>query len=188
MNHPKKLEEIDLSLPLEGREGLDGNYLTRTRSQYLYAQHQALLTQTQFADAKAAVLITLVGLLAFRGPVQPNGVGLTVFSAIYLGVMALCVICAFIAVFPRYPGKSVRQKLSDTDRWSWPALSGDGISAEEFARFMHTSEASQLVHSVSLSNAAISRILLAKFRMLRIAFLLAIVILLMTGIKISGVI
>lgn len=188
MHKSRTIEEVDLSLPLGGTEGLDPNYVTRARTQYLFAQHQALVTQTQFADAKAAVLITLVGLLAFRGPVQLNGETPNAFLTVYLSAMALCVLCAFIAVFPRYPGRQIRNQMAHGDRWSWPALASDNLSADAFSRFMQTSEASQLVHSVALSNSAVSRILLAKFRMLRIAFVLGIIVLALTGLKLGNLV
>ena len=53
---------------------------------------------------------------------------------------------------------------------------------------MQTSEVSQLVHSVSLSNSYVSRILLRKFLMLRIAFLFAFAVLLMTGLRLAAII
>ena len=64
MKIPRKISEVDLTLPLAGTEGFDINYIGRIRTQYLFAQHQALVAQTQFADAKAAALMTLVGLIA----------------------------------------------------------------------------------------------------------------------------
>jgi len=186
MKKPRKLADIDLTLPLEGTEGLDANYVTRTRTQYLYAQHQALVTQTQFADAKAAVLITLVGLVAFRGPVAIGNGQLDMFTIIYLVTIALSVLFAFIAVFPRYPSSTARRAMAEQDRWSWPALAAETLSPDEFSHFMQTSEASQLVHSVSLSNSAVSAILLAKFRMLRIAFILGLIVLALAGVRLSG--
>ena len=182
----RKLEEVDLSLDLKGSEGHDVNYVSRVRTQYLYAQHAALIAQNQFADAKAAALMTLVGLVALRGPLAISETPVDLFSAAYLVCVAGSILCAFLAVFPRYPARALRDRLWESDRWSWPALSAGKADPDEFARFMQTSEVSQLVHSVSLSNAAVSRILLAKFRMLRLAFMFAIVILLMTGARLAG--
>lgn len=182
----RKLEEIDLGLDLAGSEGHDVNYVSRVRTQFLYAQHAALVAQTQFADAKAAALMTLVGLVALRGPLAISGSAADWFSRTYLACVAASILCAFLAVFPRYPGRGLRDRLWNSDRWSWPALAASKADPDAFSSFMQTSEVSQLVHSVSLSNAAVSRILLAKFRMLRLAFIFAIAILAMTGAHLAG--
>jgi len=185
-NALRKLNEIDLDLDLAGTEGLDANYISRARTQYLYAQHQAMVTQTQFADAKGAALLTLIGLIAFRGPQFEMGAHATPLVAIYYIAIALSILFAFAAVFPRYPGKSVRSAMAQCDRWSWPALSDDSLSPDEFSRFMQTSEVSQLVHSVSLSNSHIASILFKKFRMLRMAFFFALIVLALLGVQLAG--
>ena len=63
----RKLDDLELNIALEGCEGLDVNYVSRIRAQYLFIQHQTMITQMQFADAKAAALIALVGVAAVRG-------------------------------------------------------------------------------------------------------------------------
>lgn len=188
MKTPRKISEVDLNLPLAGTEGLDINYIGRIRTQYLFAQHQALVTQTQFADAKAAALMTLVGLIALRGPFAVGEPPVGLFVGLYLALVALCILFSFLAVFPRYPAAKLRDGMSESDRWSWPALATDGFEPDDFSRFMQTSEVSQLVHSVSLSNSYVSRILLRKFFMLRIAFLFAFAVLIMTGLRLAAII
>ena len=187
MKIPRKISEVDLTLPLAGTEGLDINYIGRIRTQYLFAQHQALVTQTQFADAKAAALMTLVGLIALRGPFAIGQPPVGLFTGLYLALVAACILFSFLAVFPRYPAAKLRAVMSENDRWSWPALASDAVDPDEFSRFMQTSEVSQLVHSVSLSNSYISRILLRKFLMLRIAFLFAFAVLIMTGLRLAAI-
>lgn len=165
------LEEIDLTKPLAGSEGHDINYVSRIRSQYLMAQHQALLTQVQFADAKAIALLTVIGFVVFRGPVPLAGAadGDILLACFFLSGFASLALC-LMTVVPRFPPARIRSVMVRRDRWSWPALASDDLSPADFASFMQTAEISQLVQSVSLSNAAVSRILLAKYTMLRLAF------------------
>lgn len=169
------IEEVDLSKPLEGREGLSVNYISRIRTQYLFAQHQALLTQVQFADAKAIALVTLMGFMLFRGPIPIEAFNIAdPLHLVFFGLGFLALLFCLLTVVPRYPPKAARQDMARRDRWSWPSIAADQASGAEFARFMQTAEVSQLVQSVSLSNAAVSRILISKYSMLRAAFLLSI--------------
>ena len=57
MSRLDNVKHIDLNLPLQGSEGLDSNYASRIRSQYLFAQNQAMVAQSQFADAKAGAIL-----------------------------------------------------------------------------------------------------------------------------------
>ena len=180
-------DRIDLTLPLEGTEGLDVNYISRVRTQYLYAQHQALITQTQFADAKAAALLALVGILSLRGPIPVEEmVTRTWLDLAYLIANALTILFCFMAVFPRYPPQAVREQMAKMDRWSWPALASNALNDADFARFMQTSEVSELVHSVARSNSRVSTILLKKFRMLRMAFFAGASIVALAGVRLAG--
>jgi hypothetical protein len=170
---PKKLSEVDLTLDLGGSENHNINYVSRIRTQYLFSQAQSLVAQSQFADAKAASVIGLMGLIALRGPITPFDETLTYYSVVYLTCAACSVLFAMMAIFPRYPGRKLRDQMEEYDRWSWPALASPSLSPAEYSAFMQTSEVSQLVHSVALSNAFVSRILLSKFKMLRFAFIFA---------------
>lgn len=173
---PALIDDIDLSLSLAGMEGLDVNYVSRIRSQYLFAQHQSLLTQTQFADAKAIALLTLIGLALFRGPVPiADFHQILALHLLYLTSGVTCVLTGLLAVLPRYPTRKVRKQLVGRDKWSWPALAAQGDIASQFGQFMQTAEVSQLIHSVSASNAMLSKLLLRKFRMLRTSFFAAMV-------------
>ncbi|WP_306120006.1 MULTISPECIES: hypothetical protein [unclassified Roseitalea] len=167
-----EIEHVDLDRPLAGNEGLNVNYISRIRTQYLFAQHQALLTQVQFADAKAIALVTLIGVMLFRGPIAPGS--FDVANWLHVGFFVLGFAGLFfclLAVIPRYPARDQRADMARRDRWSWPALASSPAMNAEFIRFMQTAEVSQLVQSVSLSNSAVSRILLSKYAMLRTAFL-----------------
>ena len=185
----KNISELDLSADLNGHEGLDANYVSRIRTQYLVTQHQTMITQMQFADAKAAALIALVGFIALRGPVKIDQLtSLGLFGYMFLTFAGLAVVFTLLSVFPRYPSKSKRENLIHSDRWSWPALASGALKAEEFADYMRTAEVSQLLHSLSISNYMVANILLSKYRMLRIGFICGLVTVLLVGIKTTGLV
>lgn len=171
----KSIDTVELAASLAGKEGVDANHTSRIRVQALLDQNQALGQQAQFADAKAAGLVTVVGILALNGPFAQNRADasdpLTLVTA---GLAALCILFCMLSVFPRYPSRATRQTLSDIDRFSWPSLTAPGFDADAYARYMQTAEVSQIVYSIARSNSSISQILLRKFLMLRIAFSLAI--------------
>jgi hypothetical protein len=183
----QNIEDIDLTLPLAGTEGHDVNHVSRVRTQYLFAQHNALLTQIQFADAKAGALMTVMGLIVLRGPIAWNSDNVPpLLHHSFLFLSAVAVIFCFWTVFPRYPGKAARRKLAEDERWSWLALSAETMSPAEYGAFMQTSEVSQLVHSVARSNAAVAAILLRKYTALRIGFVAAFGVLLLLGVHVYG--
>jgi len=183
----KKLNELDLSLDLRGCEGLDINYVSRIRSQYLFTQHQTMITQMQFADAKAAALIALIGFITLRGPIKLDEIAnLGVFGYIFIVCAGAAVLFTLLSVFPRYPSKAKRDSLILSDRWSWPALSSDKFMPEEFSDYIRTAEVSQLLHSLSISNSHVADILLSKYRMLRIGFVFGLATMLLVGLKIIG--
>ena len=184
----RKLDDLELNIALEGCEGLDVNYVSRIRAQYLFIQHQTMITQMQFADAKAAALIALVGVAAVRGPIpigQPEAYGTIGYA--FLMCAGFSIMFAILSVFPRYPSKRRRESLSDSDRWSWPALTSSQLNAEAFADYIRTAEVSQLVHSIAISNSFIAKILLSKYRMLRLGFFFGLATLVILGFRVVGV-
>ncbi|MEO1472218.1 MAG: Pycsar system effector family protein, partial [Pseudomonadota bacterium] len=94
-----------------------------------------------------------------------------VATILSLAVLVVCI----AAIVPRFPAAGLRRALWREDRFSWPALAGGDYGPGEFARFMRTAEASQMVCSLARSNAACATILLGKYRLLRLAFALALV-------------
>jgi len=169
----KKIDEVALNHDLAGSEGLDANNISRVRIHYLVAQHQASIQQVQFADAKAAAVMTLIGLLALRGPIDLESPQNGLLSLVFGIMCAISVFCSIISIFPRYPSLKVSRKLSDFENWSWPSLSGISGDPEGYAEYMQTSEVSQLVHSISYSNVIVARVLRRKFLFLRLAFVFA---------------
>ncbi len=166
-----KIDSVDLTKDLAGCEGLDPNYVTRVRAQFLFVQNSALIQQIQFADAKAAALMTLIGLLALRGPIELGNEPLSVLSMVFGACSGLTVLLCMTAVFPRYPALAKRRNLAQVERWSWLGLSSGELSHDAYSNFMQTSEVSQLIHSVAMSNISVARVLQRKFQFLRLAFI-----------------
>ena len=182
------LERLPLDARIEGTEGMDVNHSSRMRMQFLVGQHASLVTQTQFADAKAAALMTLLGLVALNGPVQIRALEPHQFDA--LGIFILMIVAigfAMWAIIPRFPDAELCKLIKRRDRYSWPALVSQDYDPMDHAIFMRTAEASQLIMSVAQSNGAIARVLHRKFRYLRIAFMVAAVDLLLIVLFVIGV-
>jgi hypothetical protein len=182
------IEQIDLSKSLAGSEGVDNNHASRIRIQALLDQHATLVTQTQFADTKSAGLVTLIGLLALKGPApmdaMHHGDPVILLAA---ALSALCILFCVAAVFPRYPSAAQRAKLSETDRFSWPSLADSRFGAEAYSQYMQTAEVSQIVHSIARSNASIAAILLRKYVLLRVAFVFGAANLVVSFIRLAGI-
>lgn len=141
----------------------------RARMQFLVAQHQALIGQTQFADAKAAALMTLIGIIALRGPFpgekmlsHPAGVALALLSAI-------AIVACLWAIIPRYPKKQLAAAAKDGDAFSWTALASNGWTPTQYADFARDGDFASLIAALAASNVGASRVLAKKFQAMRIA-------------------
>lgn len=168
------IEALDAEIGLPGTEGLDVSQLGRIRMQFLSTQHASLVSQTQFADAKAAALMTVMGLVALNGPVRISTVASATIDAvaIFILIMATIGIAAW-AIIPRYPDKSLNKLIHRRDRFSWPALVAAGYEPLDHASFARTADASQLIMSIAQTNSAMAMVLRRKFVVLRAAFLMA---------------
>ena len=182
-----KLSDVDLNTPLGGSQGLSVNDISRIRVHYLLSQHTAIVQQIQFADAKAAALVTLIGLIALRGPIDMPGPAMNPISIVFSILCAVCIILCMLTVFPRYPGKSGSSELAEMENWSWPSHSSGKSGAKDYSLFMQTSEVSQLVHSLSVSNLSVARVLRKKFRFLRMGFAIAALALIVLGLRLATV-
>ena len=130
-----------------------------------------MVAQSQFADAKAAAILALLGLLALRGPIDiTTGAGTLMWIWLgYLGLTLLSVAFCLLAIIPRYPNKKARNQAAEVDLWSWPSLASDRLDEIDYGLYMQTSEVSHLIYSVAHANQSIAKILLVKFKLLRIA-------------------
>lgn len=143
-----------------------------------------MVAQSQFADAKAAAILALLGLLALRGPIDvTTGVGVYKWVWLsYLGLTVLSVAFCLLAIIPRYPNKKARNRAAEVDLWSWPSLASDRLDKMDYGLYMQTSEVSHLVYSIAQANRTIAKILLVKFKMLRVALSLLLAIAAIAGV------
>ena len=168
------IETLDAEIGIAGTEGLDPSHLARIRMQFLATQHASLVSQTQFADAKAAALMTVMGLIALTGPVRISTVGAATLDAIAVFILIVATIgVAAWSIIPRYPDKSLNKLIQKRDRFSWPALVASGYDPLDHAEFSRTADASQLIMSLAQTNSAMAKVLRRKFVVLRTAFLMA---------------
>ena len=129
-------------------------------------------------------MITIVGVTAFRGPVQLQTIqagdwlGYT-----FLGFLTVTAILCFMAILPRYPSAERRNAMCERDRWSWPSLTSTKLSPDEYSEYIQTSEVSQLLHSVAITNSFSAEFILKKFRFLKFAFVSAILALVMLVVR-----
>lgn len=145
----------------------------RARVHFLVAQNNALIVQTQFADAKAAALMALMGIIALRGPVPLNPgpedpLGLAMAAMIVVSVLA-----CFWAVIPRYPGAKMRRRLLSVERFSWPALASDDCTGAAHGAFAREGAFGEIIGALAHANVSHAQVLLKKFRAMRVAFVAA---------------
>lgn len=184
MNASSDLDNLDTALSIESSEGLDVNHASRARLQFLAAQSNALLTQTQFADAKAAALMTISGLLAIQGPAGAAHLSTAgPFLILSFLCTAACLVGCFLTIVPRFPKRSVRRLIYRGDRYSWPGLVDRGHGEDGFPDFVRTAQASQLVLSLARSNQATARVLHRKFAILRTTFWIGLAALALIGLS-----
>jgi hypothetical protein len=174
------LAGVDFSLDIGSRENVSLDYVSQFRVQFLVAQNQGLLRQTQFADTKAGTLLALVGLVAtsLAARFDPNAVGADDVALFGLKALVLC-LCLMV-LMPRFPSGALRRSQARRELFSWVALSSPDVSPERYAAFARSAQASELVVSAAYNNAVIARILLRKFLFLRAAFLAAILDVILT--------
>ena len=170
------IDDLPLDRDVTSKEGVSLDYMARVRIAYLMGQNQTMVAQTQFADAKAGALLAFIGLVATRGPgATIDLAAITPSATLQIALHAASLICAIVVLYPRYASLDARRRMIREERFSWPAIAADGFEADDYADFMAGAQLSQLVVSVSRSNHALSRILLAKFAWLRAAFVIAVV-------------
>ncbi|MGB0505068.1 MAG: hypothetical protein ACPGGK_02640 [Pikeienuella sp.] len=167
---------------VQSSEGISVEYTTRHRISFLLGQSGTMVTQTQFADAKAGALLAFIGLLATRGPTaMPDMAQLSAWTLAPAALHAVVLISCLIVIFPRYASRRARALAVQHDKYSWPALNADNLSDKDFLEFARTAEFSDLATSLAKSNRTMARILLQKYAWLRIAFVLAVVDIFIVG-------
>lgn len=154
---------------------VDAGDSVRARIHFLVAQNNAMVVQTQFADAKAAALMTLMGLVALRGPLPLTGLAADPLALTVLGLILFSILCCLWAVMPRFRTAPEASGLLAQDKFTWTVLSAPDYSAERHGDFARLGDFDQLMNALSASNVGGARVLRKKFRSMRIAFVCAIV-------------
>lgn len=170
MRETADLTRLVADQPVETLEGMSVDHLCRGRLQYLAAQDRSLVSQTQFADAKAAAVMTVMGVVIWGNPATAPGEEVGLLATLSLLASAAAILAAMWSAAPRYPNTETRAAMAIRDLYSWPSLASDAVDGDDYAGFMLRTQHAHLVASMARSNAAVSAILLRKFRALRVAF------------------
>ncbi|MEO1323518.1 MAG: Pycsar system effector family protein [Pseudomonadota bacterium] len=178
---PQELRELSFDVDIGSSEGLSVDQMTRGRLQFLIGQNAYVVLQTQFADAKAGILLAIVGALAIIVSDRQTEVHPYLLSGYILVTFIVVAIC-LLALLPRVPKKTQAAMMQKSDLFSWPSLSSDAMKAEEYADLMRSSNASVLVMSIARSNVAVAQVLRVKYRLLRLALGFAMIDLIALGI------
>ena len=147
----------------------------RARMSFLTAQNSAVLTQTQFADAKAGALMTILGLVAIKGSAP-----VLVMIQDPLEMLAMAIIIASIGlclatIMPRLVGFTDDAVPPQGNRFTWLFLTMPGYTDEMHGEWSRETSFADMLNSIAASNMGASRILAKKFEMLRRAFLVGFV-------------
>ena len=150
-------------------DGISEADSVRARMLFLVSQNNAILTQTQFTDAKAGALMTVLLLISIKGTAQ--GVA-AIRDPVDLLSMALVIVSigfCLAAIMPRVIGKAA-QKPGRHNRYTWLSMANAAYSGEEHGEFARQGEMGALLNSVAASNVGASRVLARKIAMLRWGF------------------
>lgn len=150
-------------------DGMSRGDSARARMLFLVSQNNAILTQTQFADAKAGALMTVLLLLSIKG--SAPGIA-TIGDPVELISMALVIVSigfCLAAIMPRVIDRD-REKPPRHNRYTWLSMANAAYSGEEHGEFARQSGMGVLLNSVANGNVGASRVLARKFTMLRFAF------------------
>ncbi|MEM6663467.1 MAG: hypothetical protein AAF666_14955 [Pseudomonadota bacterium] len=147
----------------------------RARIDYLAAQTQAITTQTQFADAKAAALMTVMGLIALRSPFSERASLTSPLDLATYGMIVVSILLCLWSIIPRFPRKDVCEKILAGDKYSWLGISMGSWTPEQHFEHAHSGDLSALVRDMATSNVGSARVLRKKFMAVRWGFLAGII-------------
>lgn len=142
----------------------------RARINFLSAQNTTIMTQTQFADAKAAALMTVMSLIALRSPFSQAATLTDPLDLATYGLIVASILLCFWAIVPRYPTRKVCEGILTTDKFSWIAISSGRWTAEDHQSFAKDGDLRDLIISLAHSSIGSAKVLREKFLALRWAF------------------
>lgn len=153
---------------------------------FLMGQNNTMVTQTQFADAKAGAMLAFVGLIATRGPGAVIGIeDITLGTSTLLVLHTIALICCLLVLFPRYASARRREALYQREHFSWLSLTARTVTADDYANQMRGADLDEMVTSLSRSNHTLAGILQAKFFWLRMAFAVAMLDVVFMGLRLG---
>lgn len=142
----------------------------RARMSFLTAQNGAILTQTQFADAKAGALMTILGLVAVKGSAPVLIVIQDPLEMLAMAIMILSIGLCLATIMPRIVGFTDDAVPPSSNRYTWLFLTMPGYTDDMHGEWSRQTSFADMLNSIAASNMGASRILAKKFQMLRHAF------------------
>ncbi len=182
-------EEIDCrpaGYAVASEEGISNDELAKIRLWHLQTQSATILRQTLMADAKAATVLALIGLVATKVLMGLDLSAAGSFTILMFTNKAVVLCLCLYVIIPRFPREEDWTCLRRFERFSWAALSNPQLGSYDYGQFAAQADASQIFRSVGRANQGAARVLMAKFRLLRVVFLLAIADVLLTMIYLAG--
>lgn len=143
----------------------------RARMSFLTAQNSAILNQTQFADAKAGALMTILGLVTVKGTAPVLIIIQDPLEMLAVAIMILSIALCLATIMPRLVGFTNDAVPKANNRYTWLFLTMPGYTDEMHGECSREGSFADMLNSIAASNMGASRILARKFQMLRHAFL-----------------
>ena len=183
---PDDIEHRAAAYAVQSEEGISGDELAKLRLWHLQAQSATIMRNTLMADAKAATVLALIGLVATKVLLGLDMDNAGVFTAAMFANKALVLCLCLWVIMPRLPRDAGWAALRQTERFSWTALANPQLTGYDYGGFAAGADASQLFRSLGRANQGAARVLLIKFKYLRLVFLLAIGDVVLTTIYLAG--
>ena len=165
------LEKPEADEAVRVDEGISRGDSVRARMLFLVSQNNTLVNQTQFADAKAGALMTVLLLISTKGAAP----GISVIQdPVELASMVLVILSigfCLATIMPRVMGFRTDSMPPQNERYTWLYMAMPEYSKEQHGAFARQAEFGALLNSVASSNVGASRVLAKKFAMLRWAFI-----------------
>ena len=143
----------------------------RARMSFLTSQNGQILRHTQFADAKAGALMTVLGLVTIKGSAPVLVIIQDPLEILAVAIMILSIGFCLATIMPRIVGFTNDALPPMGNRYTWLFLTMPGYTDEMHGAYARESSFAELLNSIAASNMGASRILARKFEMLRYAFL-----------------
>lgn len=143
----------------------------RSRMQFLIAQNGTILNQTQFADAKAGALLTVLGLVAIKGSAPAIVIIQNPLELLSMVMVIVSIGFSLATIMPRFRGFDPDSLPAMNDRYTWLSIARNPYSGNEHGEYARRTDFRAIVDSIANSNVGAARILVRKYMMLRWAFI-----------------